>query len=347
MQDRLAGSARRIGFERAVRAIPCQPMAYLETHPFGPDFLDDAAGLLARRQAAQRILEPSLPADFERREVARAAIVDLATDEASGAVATRGGAVVGYLLGTPRASPTWGPNVWVELAGHASIEPEAIRDLYARGAARWVDEGRTSHYAIVPATDAAAIDAWFRVGFGHQHVHALREVPRAVEPAPPAGVVIRRATRDDIDAMALLDGLSHDTRRSSPCFSPGDGVPTVEEARAEWIETFDDGDDGAFVAESSGRIVGSAFGCPADRSSAHSGLARPPGAALLAFAAVVPEARGAGIGQALAQAVLGWARDKRCDVIVTDWRMTNLLSSRAWPRAGYRPTFFRLFRAIT
>lgn len=32
--------------------------------------------------------------------------------------------------------------------------------------------------------------------------------------------------------------------------------------------------------------------------------------------------------------------------VVTDWRMTNLPSSRAWPRLGFRPTFHRLFRAI-
>ncbi len=225
--------------------------------------------------------------------------------------------------------------------------PRLLRDLYALAAARWVEEARTSHYAIVPASDHATIDAWFRVGFGHQHAHAVREVPQSVEETSPDGVVVRQATRDDLDALAVLDGLLPAHQAQSPCFSAGKGVWTLEEARAEWAEGFDDGDDGAFVAELDGRVVGSAFGCPADRSSAHSGLARPDCAALLAFAAVDPDARGAGIGQALSQAILGWARSKDYDIIVTDWRMTNLLSSRAWPRAGYPPTFFRLFRAIT
>ncbi len=322
-------------------------MTRLEIHPFGPDFLDDAANLLARRHATQRTFEPSMPAEFERPSVARVAIEELMADDSSGAVATRGDVTVGYLLGTPRADPTWGPNVWVELAGHASDEPEVVRDLYALAAARWVDEERTSHYAIVPASDAATIDAWFRVGFGQQHVHAVREVPQSVALRSPDGVVVRLATRDDIDALALLDGLLPAHQAKSPCFTAGKGVWTLEGARAEWTEGFDDGDDGAFVAELDGRIVGAAFGCPADHSSAHSGLARPHGAALLAFVVVEPEARGAGIGQALSQAILGWSRSKDCDAVVTDWRMTNLLSSRAWPRAGYRPTFFRLFRSIT
>ena len=41
------------------------------------------------------------------------------------------------------------------------------------------------------------------------------------------------------------------------------------------------------------------------------------------------------------------ARDAGYPWVVTDWRMTNLTSSRAWPRLGFRPTFYRLFRAIT
>ena len=321
-------------------------MQRLELHPFSTDYLDEAAELLARRHAAQRTAEPALPAAYESADVARSAIADLVTEDASGALATRGGRAVGYVLSTPRTSPVWGPNVWVELAGHASSEPEVIRDLYGLAATRWVDEGHTSHYAIVPANGPAAIDAWFRVGFGHQHVHALRAVPAAVEIGAPGGVVVRQATRDDVDGLAPLDALLPEHQALSPCFSAGEQPPTVDEARAEWLETFADGDDGVFLAEIDGRVVGSAFGCPADRSSAHSGPARPAGAALLAFAAVAPEARGAGIGQALSQAILGWARANGYEIIVTDWRMTNLLSSRAWPRAGYRPTFFRLFRAI-
>ena len=40
------------------------------------------------------------------------------------------------------------------------------------------------------------------------------------------------------------------------------------------------------------------------------------------------------------------ARDEGFATVVTDWRMTNLTSSRSLPRLGFRPTFHRLFRAI-
>src|SRR5262245_1282127 len=148
-------------------------MARLELRAFAPDDLDDAARLLAERHARHRTTEPTLPAEYEQPDAARGLIEELLTPEASGAIATRGGDPVGFVLGTPKANPIWGRNVWVETAAHASREPEAIRDMYALASARWVEEGRRSHYAIVPSSDAEAVDAWFRLGFGHQHVHAV------------------------------------------------------------------------------------------------------------------------------------------------------------------------------
>ena len=73
---------------------------------------------------------------------------------------------------------------------------------------------------------------------------------------------------------------------------------------------------------------------------------RPDHAGFLGFAAVLPEARGAGVGRALGTTVLDWAAAEGYPVVVTDWRATNLLSSRTWTRLGYRPTFLRLHRRL-
>jgi hypothetical protein len=32
--------------------------------------------------------------------------------------------------------------------------------------------------------------------------------------------------------------------------------------------------------------------------------------------------------------------------MVTDWRLSNLLASRFWPKRGFRPTFLRVYRSI-
>jgi GNAT superfamily N-acetyltransferase len=321
-------------------------MPRLEIHSFQPGHLDDAARLLADRHRTQRTVEPSLPAAYEALDVARAAVEELLAPEGSGSLATRGGAAVGFLLGTPRADTSWGPNVWVEGAGHAVERAEDVRDLYARAAARWVEEGHTSHYCVVPASDPALIDAWFRLGFGQQHVHAVREAPAQQLTKLPEGVEIRRPTRDDIDALTELELELPAHQGQSPVFSPL-RPPPFEEARSEWDEDFDNPVFTTFVAVSGGRVVGSAVGCPISASGMHKGILCPDDAGFLGFAAVLPEARGAGIGTALGTTVLDWAAAEGYGVVVTDWRATNLLSSRTWPKLGWRPTFYRLHRAIT
>jgi hypothetical protein len=48
----------------------------------------------------------------------------------------------------------------------------------------------------------------------------------------------------------------------------------------------------------------------------------------------------------LGEAVLDWIGTAGFDCAVTDWRVTNLLSSRAWPALGFTETFLRLHRLI-
>ena len=314
--------------------------------PFGEEHLDGAARLLAERHRSQRLVEPGHDPRNEDPDVARREIDELChVQGSSGAAAVLDGGVAGFLLGRPREA-TWGPNVWVDPAGQAADCPELVRDLYAAAAARWVDDGLTSHYTMVPATDPVLVDAWFRVGFGHQHVHAIRETPPAGEPAEaPPGLVLRRALRDDIDALARLDLVLPEHQTLSPVFSRVP-LPDLDETRAEYEEDFDDPRFTTFVVERDGYVIASAIACPIEVSSTHKSLALPPGAGFLGFAAVLPGHRGCGAGRLLGEAVIGWARETGRPWVVTDWRMTNLLASRAWPKLGFRPTFYRLFRAI-
>jgi len=318
----------------------------LELRPFNDDVIDDAASLLAARHRQQRRVEPGLSPAYQDVSATRAEIATLAAKEgASGAVAMRGGGVVGYLLGAPRA-PLFGPNMWVEGAGHAVAEPEVARDLYGFAAGRWVEEGATSHYALVPATDAALVDAWFRVGFGQQHIHAIRAAAAPDDILRPRrGILIRRAERRDLPTLGQLEVLIGEHQVLSPIFwrvAPR----SLEDATKEWDEGFDDPQFTTFVAELDGLVVGSTVCCAIEESPEHQGVVQPAHAGFLWFASVMPEARGMGVGRALGEAVLLWARDAGHPTVVVDWRETNLLASRAWPSLGFRPTFRRLFRAI-
>jgi GNAT superfamily N-acetyltransferase len=325
------------------------PVPSPDVVPIDASHCDAAGALLAARHARHRDTEPLLaPMDAD---AARAAVVAALTEpEASGSVALRGDRVVGYLVGAPRPDPVWGRNVWVESAGLAladTEDAETVRDLYAAAAERWVHEGRTAHYALVPASDRAVVDAWFRLAFGHQHTHGIREVlPRA--DVTPARVGIRRAVRGDIPVLARLDLELPRHQALAPTFSAGTST-TYDEALRSWEEDFDDPDFATFVAvcpSHDRQVVGAAVGCALDKSASHRGPARPQRAGFLGFAAVLPEARGRGAGRALAEAVLAWSGEQGHSCVVTDWRATNLLSSRAWPALGFRPSFLRLHRLI-
>ncbi|MBA2461865.1 MAG: GNAT family N-acetyltransferase [Actinobacteria bacterium] len=317
-------------------------MQRVEIRPFSDEFVPAAGNLLAARHRAHRVAEPLLPERYEDPVEATAEVEVLAgSDGASGAVALRGSRVVGYLLGVRHSDEIWGPNVWVEAAGHAVEAHEDLRDLYGAAAARWFDEGRVRHYVLVPASDAALLDSWFRVSFGQQHASGIREVPDT--PWPDGS---RLATPEDLDTLLELSPLLHEHQAGSPVFGIGLPRETLDALRAEIIEDLAKEGIGDLVAEQEGRIVGAFQVVPVELSTIHAGLARPEGAALLGWAATRPEVRGSGAGLALTEASFAWAHERGHETMVTDWRVTNLLSSRFWPRRGFRPTFLRLYRHI-
>lgn len=313
--------------------------------PFGAEHVEAAGVLLAARHATHRLAEPLLDADFAQQERATEAVASaFGLPEASGVVAVREGQLLGYLLGAPKPDPMWGPNVWVESAGSCAADPERARDLYAAAAAEWVGRGWLAHYVLQPASDARLLDAWYRLGFGQQHAHAVREVPdRPHRPVP--GVVVRGARHCDIGQLARLDRVLPEHQSRSPVFSAGP-VSSLAEAAAEWHETLADTRFCCLVAEVDGHVVGSAIGCPLELSSGNSGLLRPPHAGFLGFVSVLPAARGHGVGRALGQSVIDWTAEAGFTSVAADWRVTNLLASRAWPRLGFRPAFLRLHRLI-
>jgi GNAT superfamily N-acetyltransferase len=317
-------------------------MTRLAIRPFSDEYLAHAGELLAARHRAHRTAEPLLPQRYEDAAEAAKEVEALAHSEgASGAVALRGSRVVGYLLGVRRSDEIWGPNVWVEGAGHAVETADDLRDLYGAAAARWVEEERVRHYALVPASDAGLAETWSRLSFGQQHAFGIRAVP---EVSWPEGV--RHAVAEDVDALVELEPLLQGHQLESPVFSGGFPSEGEEELRAEILEDIAKDDVGDLLAERDGRVVGAFQISPVEASSVHVGLARPDGAALLNWAATRPDVRGSGAGLALTQAAFAWAWERGHETMVTDWRVTNLLSSRFWPARGFRETFLRLYRHI-
>jgi GNAT superfamily N-acetyltransferase len=191
---------------------------------------------------------------------------------------------------------------------------------------------------FLPSHDAELVDAWFRLSFGASAVLATRET--APEPPVDAGVEIRLSTPDDLAAAARLDRAMTESMVPSPSFST---VPleTVEQFEDDWKDTWNEPEFTHFVAERDGAVVGHSllYRRPHDLRVPEDGID-------LAGASTFPEARGTGVGRALTAHVIRWAHENGYPTMVTDWRMTNMLASRFWPKRGFRTTFLRLHRAI-
>jgi GNAT superfamily N-acetyltransferase len=296
-------------------------MPRLEIHPLS-EFRDEAAQLLAERFARQRAAEPLLPE-----------IDDFAPHiPAEGHVATRGGEAVAYLAGAVDQESQLAR--W-QFAGHAAREPEALRDLFAvqtRGL------GVERFMLTVPATDPQLIDVWFRLAFGCQAVWAVQEVV----PAAPTelGGTIRLATPADADALVDFDGILYDHQAEAPSFSEF-VRPPLEQTQAEIAELWD-GSYTSFVAELEGRIEGLLI----LYSRPEGDLRVPANNIDLAFAATTGNVRGSGAGLALTAHAMRWASEQGFRSMTVDWRAVNLLSSRFWPRRGFRPQYLRLYRRV-
>jgi GNAT superfamily N-acetyltransferase len=302
-------------------------MPRLEIRPLS-ELRDEAAVLLGERYARQRAAEPLLPA-----------IADFAAHipDDEGIVASQGGAAVAYLTGAVD-----GDTARVDFAGHAAREPEALRDLYAALAERW----EVARYAVaVPASDDELIDVWFRLGFGCQFMWAVRETAAQADVDVRldrfAGE-IRPGTPDDLEAAVEFDEILSLLQTRPPSFS-GRPIPSRAELTAEWSETWADPETYPhFVAEHDGRVVGHVLLYKRPEGD----LRVPPKNIDLADAATLDDVRGTGVGLALTQHVLGWAREHGYRSMTVDWRSANLLASRFWPRRGFRPQYLRLYRAV-
>jgi GNAT superfamily N-acetyltransferase len=312
-------------------AIVRRRMPDVEIRPFSDEHIAAAAQLLAERHDRHRAAEPLLPdvTDF-RAQVER----DWRAENASGAIAVVDGDVDGYLIGRVTEE-----DCLIDFAGFAARHAELIRDLYAHVSEEWVEEGHVRHRVHAPASDDAATDAWFRLAFGRQLTFGVRET--VAQTSAARNVTVRVAEQRDLTSAIALGQDLYAHQRLAPSFSGRVSV-SDEEYSDWWRSTEGDPAFTHFVAERDGQMIG------------HLLLYRRPPDDLriaddsidLSHAVTLRDARGTGAGSALTAHALTWAHEEGYRSMTVDWREVNLLASRFWPRRGFRPAFFRLYRHI-
>ena len=95
-----------------------------------------------------------------------------------------------------------------------------------------------------------------------------------------------------------------------------------------------------------GQIVSYQFYIPITTRPQIGELTIPEHCSYLAFAVTREEEQGRGVGRILTAHGIAEEHATGFTHCITDWRATNLLSSRFWPRQGFRPVAYRLSRRL-
>jgi len=318
--------------------------------------IEEASRLLAQRHEGDRIHEPALPERFAHPAQARLEVEQtwkastVHGVSAGGVVARDDGKMIGYMIGAPRIDETWGRSVWVEYAGHAidrGYSADLYRDLYAALSPRWVALGCLYHIVNLPASDRDALDAWFNLSFGKEHTYGLRETASAASfhVALDPAITIRRAGPADVDLAIELDEVLSVHQARAPVYAIILPYPK-EEARQEALEQLEKPDWKTWLALRGEQVVGIQLFLPARPPKGLGIMVIPEQCSFLGFAATREEEQGRGIGRALTARGLASDFDDGYRFCFTDWRATNLLSSRMWVGQGWKPVAYRLTRRL-
>ncbi|HMQ32889.1 MAG TPA: GNAT family N-acetyltransferase, partial [Chloroflexaceae bacterium] len=267
---------------------------------------------------------PQLPPRYEDPAELLPRLRDLA-GRAPGAVALAGGRVAGfltaYLLDRFRGRPGVFSPEWANAAAEGGSR-EIYEALYAELCRLWVADGRAAHGVALFADDGAASEAWRWLGFGLAAADGVRDLGPLAAPDP--GLAIRRAGPADLAGLAALDAALHRHLMAAPVCLPLEPLRGHDELAAELADpayafwSAWDGDEAVGFMK---------FG-PASLNAC--AVIVDPGTASITGAYTLPALRGRGVGAALLDRGLAWARAAgytRCSV---DFEPMNTPATRFW-----------------
>jgi GNAT superfamily N-acetyltransferase len=311
----------------------------LEIAPLRNEHLEGAAALMTARYRALRESAPSLPTRYEDVSSILPPLRDLA-GQAPGVVAMRGGRLVGFLLARVLPefrgkrsvySPEWANAVEVE------DSRKTYREMYAHLSARWVADGCFTHLITLLAHDREAIDAWHWLGFGLAAVDAIRDLAPAQ--GAWADVEIRRAGLEDVEQAMTL---SHALQRhlvAAPIFLRSVG----KQGRAFHEQWLANSDNALWLAYRGGEIVACMGLEPSNPEACY--VIRDEKTISITSAFTNESQRDRGIGTALLNHSLAWARSVGYQRCAVDFEPQNIPAARFWLR-HFQPVCYSLVRHV-
>lgn len=286
----------------------------MQVNSFGEEYLPAAAALFSRNFDRMRLSVPEVPSLMEKPVLVKSYLEQL-LDSSPGLVALEGDQLVGYLgwfivdnfRGTDRRAaycPEWGH------AAVAGMQAPVYRALYRQAAAQWASESCRVHAITLLAGDPATEKVWFWNGFGLMVVDAVRTVQPISFPVPK-DFSIRKATREDAEALSELDTQHWRHYAASPIFM----VPQGPDDAAAFASFIDQPGNSVWLATAEGKSAGfMRFESDSDGASA---VLQSKDTIAINGAYVRPEYRGRRMASALLDAALQDYADigfERCSV---------------------------------
>jgi GNAT superfamily N-acetyltransferase len=307
--------------------------------PLRDTHLDDAATLVSARYRALRERVPLLPPKYEEVGTLHSMLYEF-TRHSPGVAALRGGRLVGFLAGMVLPifrgkrsvlSPEWANGA--ELSESRRLYEEMYREL----SARWVANGCFTHVTVLMGADQDGLDAWQWLGFGLAAVDAVRGLEQVR--APTMDIRIRRGTVDDIeDASALGEALERHMA-SAPTYLAYD-QRTQRQGYATWLR---ERANALWLADDGGEAIASMGIGPANPDACT--IIRDDKTASIVSAYTRVQARGRGIGSALLNQSLKWARSEGYERCAVDFEPMNIVAARFWMR-HFDPICYALMRCV-
>jgi GNAT superfamily N-acetyltransferase len=309
----------------------------LEIVPLQDEHIKDAAALVSAGYRALRQHVPSMPSRYEEVSSILPPLRDLA-GQAPGVIAMRDGRLAGFLLGMVLPefrgkrsvySPEWANAVDGEGGG------ETYREMYAHLSAHWVADGCFTHVLTLLTHDGEAMDAWHWLGFGLTAVDAMRDLAPAK--GTIANIEIRRAGLEDIEEAMMLDQALHRHLAAAPVF-------LVDEHGSEFYEQWLANPANAlWLAYRGGEVVAEMGLEPSNPKACY--IIRDDKTISVTSAFTKESERNKGIGTALLDHSLGWARSAGYERCAVDFEPQNIPAARFWLR-HFQPVCYSLIRHV-
>jgi hypothetical protein len=251
--------------------------------------------------------------------------------------------LVGYVMGEIRFNNRMGRHAWIPYEGIAIREgqsSELIRYLYAKASILWLEQGCFSHFCLVPIANQVYYDAFIKLSFSIEQVHAVMNIEEYKPFENVADVDIRLANKMDSEIMGKMSSIISTFQNSAPVFIPA--LPEVLERINKGFKGLVEEDDViVLIAEKGMKELGfQAYEIITPN------LMAPDTGIELGTAGTYHSQMGSGIGKNLMNEGCRIIKEKGYDSITIDWRITNLASSTFWPKCGFKPIAYRMSRYI-